>query len=866
MNIMNQLTLRHLKQNKKRTMVTIIGVIISVAMITAVTTLVVSFMDLFQRQVIAREGEWHVQYNDVNIEQLTAIKDDKDTRTLILTTDRGYALLEGSRNSNKPYLFIKEYNKAGFKHFPIELSTGRLPQNRNEIVISEEIAENARVEYKIGEQITLDIGQRVIQGNESNLSGLDQYSSLQRKDGEISESLTKQETVTYTVVGTIKRPSWEPTWAPGYTVIGLVDESMLTADDKVDALVILKKVQRSLYGHAKELAEKNNIKSVEYNNSLLRYYGVTANDNLNKTLQRLAAIILTIIIIGSVSLIYNAFAISVSERSRHLGMLSSVGATKTQKRNSVFFEGMVIGVISIPIGIISGLAGLGITFFFINSIIQDALGISQKLIVTVTASSLLAACAVSVITIFISTYLPARRASRISAIDAIRQAADIKLTSKTIRTSKLIRKLFGIEAEIGLKNLKRNRRRYQATVLSIAISIVLFLTVSYFTDNLYKSMKLSQDGVNFDIRVNMSQGMETNEQIIEGITSRKEVTAHVVLRQITADTWLKEELVASELKSQFNNETGILKDGKYPYYLNIYSMDPESLKAYAQTAAADYDKLSDSQKPTGIVINTTTYQDVETRKIVETKSSEVKTGQSIDVFYRLPDETGEEEYIGEIEIIAMTDKVPMGVFQAGLGGLSIIVSEDTLEGLSPDKAGYDQTSLFLKSSDPMATQYAIEDIHGNDLFVYNVYQARQRDEQMILLMSVFTYGFIILITAICIANIFNTISTSIALRKREFAMLKSVGMTPEGFNKMINYESIFYGIKSLAYGLPLSVLVMVLIYRASMYTFSYGFDLPWFSILFAVASVFVIVGSAMLYSSAKVKKENIIDALKQENI
>src|SRR5690625_1222945 len=162
-----------------------------------------------------------------------------------------------------------------------------------------------------------------------------------------------------------------------------------------------------------------------------------------------------IIIIESVSLIYNAFAISFSERSQHLGMLLSVGATKKQKRNSVFFEGMVIGLISIPLGIISGLVGIGITFYFINSLIQDSFGLTEKLTVTITPLSITVACAVSLLTIFISSYIPARRASKVSAIDAIRQTMDVKMTSKRVKTSRFVRKIFGIEAEFGLKNLKR---------------------------------------------------------------------------------------------------------------------------------------------------------------------------------------------------------------------------------------------------------------------------------------------------------------------------------------------------------------------------------------------------------------------------
>ena len=209
----------------------------------------------------------------------------------------------------------------------------------------------------------------------------------------------------------------------------------------------------------------------------------------------------------------------------------------------------------------------------------------------------------------------------------------------------------------------------------------------------------------------------------------------------------------------------------------------------------------------------------------------------------------------------------MGVFPAGVGGLTIIVSEQVLDQLMDDKVIPNvQTQLLLKSTDPIATQHQIEDLKENNLSIYNVYRNRQQEEQMILLMSVFTYGFIVLITAISIANIFNTISTSISLRKREFAMLKSVGMTPKGFSKMINYESIFYGIKSLFYGLPISIFVMYLIHRSLMNSFSYSFAFPWISISYVIAAVFIIVSSAMLYSSAKVKKENIIDALKQENI
>ena len=105
-----------------------------------------------------------------------------------------------------------------------------------------------------------------------------------------------------------------------------------------------------------------------------------------------------------------------------------------------------------------------------------------------------------------------------------------------------------------------------------------------------------------------------------------------------------------------------------------------------------------------------------------------------------------------------------------------------------------------------------------------------------------------------------------ALRRREFAMLKSVGLTPKGFNRMINYESIFYGLKALLYGLPVSVLISIWMYNAFGNKFGFAFVLPWKEILVCIAAVFVIVFITMIHAGAKLKNDNIIDALKEENL
>ncbi|MCT2535241.1 ABC transporter permease [Aquibacillus koreensis] len=860
MNIVNKLTVRHLKENKRRTWVTIIGVIISVAMITAVATLGVSFLDLMKRQTIATDGEWHVQYKDVYADQIEAIEEDETTQKLVIANDYGYAKIE-SENESKPYLFFKQYNEEGYHQFPISLSEGRLPTSNQEVVVPEEIADDAGVDYKIGDQITVDIGERHYSEVKEPLS---QIEPLQMTEDGINETLEVKATETFTIVGTIERPTWEPSWSPGYTVIGYIDQSKLGADDKVDVVVVLDKVNSSLFKHAENLASQHNIDKVNFHSELLRYYGVTENDNLRSTLFSLAGIIMAVIIIGSVSLIYNAFAISVSERARHLGMLSSVGATKKQKRNSVFFEGAIIGFLSIPIGIISGIAGIGATFNFINAYAIEALGTTEKLLVVVTPFSILVACIVSIATIFISTYMPARKASKISAIDAIRQTQDVKLTSKKVKTSKLVRKIFGLEAEIGLKNLKRNKRRYQATVFSLIISIVLYLSVSYFTSSLQLSLDMSQEDINYDIQVT---GSNVAVEEFEPLAKLENVTDATFLNQYTLEGLVEQEKLPDGLKELIETDATLLENGKYPYYVALHSIDHKSFLSYAEDNEINVEDMGNGETPYAIVIDETTYEDADEGKIIRTKTIHTSIGDTFDLYWN-DYETEKREKTGTVSIIGLTDQAPMGVNpMKGLGGIDLIVSEEVSDQLlNKEVKVQDSSYLYMNSSDPMATQKAIEDVKKSNMYVYNVYQQRQQDEQIILFMSIFTYGFITLISAISIANIFNTISTSISLRKREFAMLRSVGMTPKGFNKMINYESIFYGLKAILYGLPISILIMYLIYRSTANTFDYSFSLPWLNLLYVVIAIFLVVSSAMLYSISKIRKENIIDSLKQENI
>jgi len=889
MNIMNKLTLRVLKENKRRTLITIIGVIISVAMLTAVSTITSSFLDTIRRQIIAYSGEWHVQYGGVKKDKLEYIVLDENTKAFFLSRPLGYALPRESPEEFS-YFYLQQFNEEAFRYMQVKLVEGRLPKSGEEVVISKRLQSESGFDLKVGDTLSVQVGELLFDAPFFEGLIIDPGDFSNEIDLKNIGSFINTRPIDLKVVGIIETPKWEYLMSDGgYSVLSFLDEEKLASDDMLNVFVIGKKLTPSLYSDAEDLAEDLGIKEVFFNNDLLFFHGVAQYDNVNSFLFGIIGILITIIVIGSVALIYNAFAISVSERASHLGMLTSIGATKKQKRNSIFFEGAVIGLISIPLGVITGILGIWVTFYFINTYLPGALfGMTEKLRVVVTLKYLILSIAVSIFTIFISVCIPAIRASRISAIDAIRKVRDVKLTRKQVKTSKLVRKLFGFEAEIGLKNLKRNKRRYQVTVFSIVISIILFLTVSYFTENLKKSYDLSRLEDDSDLIIYPGYETATRTEArdaMDEIMKFDDVTEASLLfsTYISINTNVEQENLGRvyrdwyESQSKLGEESWFEMIGKELGYFNItlYGLEEESLKAYMKEAGIRAD-MSPTDAIPGIIVNVTRYYDYEENKYVEGKVFEGKVGDTLELQSVVWDEEKEEAVnsaIGTLYIAGLADTLPLGAdFPYVPNQLSIIVSEESFFDLiekSEDFNSYEYPydfQLSLKSNNPDKTEEEIMNLNVDGLNVYNRAKQNENVKQLSIMISVFIYGFIGLITAISIANIFNTISTSVALRKREFAMLKSVGMTPKGFNKMIKYESIFYGIKALLYGLPISFLIMYWEYRIFQDSFEYGLEFPWKSILIVILSVFLIVGSSMLYSSAKIKKENIIDGMRQENI
>jgi len=872
-NILNTLTQRSLKLNRRRTIVTIIGIILSAAMICATITIAASFQDLFVQSAKQTDGNFHATFYDVNPEQVKYIADNAYTEVSMLSRNLGFARFDQTTREYRPYFYVKEYDATALRHMPIKLTAGRYPEKAGEVLISEEVLESGGKAYRIGQTITFDFGERLDQEGEPLAA---------EQPFDETEQFVTTSTRAYTITGYIAKPHFEHfTSIPGFTVVAYLDPDALGADEAVNVSILGKK-PRQIYDRVPEIAASAGVLDYSYNNELLKYLGISRNERAVAMLNSVAAIVILLIAVGSVTVIYNAFAISVNERKKQFGLLASTGATPGQIRNTVFFEGAILGLIGIPLGIISGIGGIGATLSVVNRLLIGAMyseDITLRLIVspvTVPATAAFVA-----LIIFISAYIPAKRAAATSPIEAIRLSGDIKIERKTVKTSRLARRLFGIEGDLALKNMKRNRRRYRATVYSLFISIVLFISFSTFVDYAFTGTGLYFKDIPFDIMVDVYDlSPEAQSDIYEQVCALEGVERCAAIRNIYTESWLEREQFGPYLQENYLDNYALTREGRYQYYFHLVALGEAEFIAYAAANGLTAAEFRGTENFRGILVNKSDSYMPEA-PLAEYEPLQLKKGDKL-ALAGVPLDPDNPEIIPPsftMEIGAVTDNFPLGGSSPGIGAANLVVSEEIFEEISllmleqSEHLMYDdrehlQLYLIADSSAGLADQIhtICENYTDSRIYIQDVKALQQEAKRIKTAFSIFLYGFITLITLIGVTNIFNTISTNVALRRREFAMLKSVGLTPEGFNRMINYESIFYGLKALLYGLPVGILCSIWMYNSFGHMFEFAFFLPWREMAYCVAGVFIIVSMTMLHASARLKKENIIDALRQENL
>lgn len=879
-----------MKGNRTRTFVTVVGAMLSTALFTTIVTFGTSLMGYMADSEIAKGGNWHILFSGISASSLQEWREDEEVLESVSFENIGYTLLSGAdeQSAEKPYLFVAGFTDETFEKLPVSLTSGRKPENSSEIIVpTDSIAAKAGIRIRLKDTLTLRPGEReydgkiltqcdayvegekLVYGSEHTDKGGElPVVTVERTAGEREMPAGAEEQTagaeseraagaerTYTVVGTFERPGFEMHESPGYTVITKVDGAEEVSSYSFYAAL---KNPRSVQDYGES---KGGESAFAVNEDLLRFMGITENKVLNTFMYTVGGVLALIIMIGSVFLIYNSFNISLNERVHQYGILMSVGATAKQLRGAVLFEGVCIGCMGIPAGIAAGIGCVSLLLPVVEKNFANILNSGEGFGLTVSFQALALAALFGFITILISAWLPAKKAVKRPIMDCIRGSGEIKLEAKKIRISKGAWKRYGLEGTLALKNFKRNRKKYRSIVLSLTLSVVLTVAGSTF-GTAVKKLTGTYTGQAADGDIQFVTDDMTEEEFdalyrkmegTEGI-SRSTWQADYLYRARTDE--LPEDFLASYRAAMGDSGAGsgqevtlytqFIDDGIYQEYVESVGLPAEEYMG-----------------PDGKILNCV-MDSVEHVTLFEGQSMNFVFRSAADGAERTVCTTFENSY--PLDGICILEGDPVYVFNvtAPLSMKERFAGFETVD----DKV---HLGAFFWCENPTETLRQIqallltEEIMAN-YNLYNVARAFELYRNADFIIDIFTWVFVFMISLIAVANVFNTISTNIRLRRRELAMLRSVGMSDRGFNRMMRFECAFYGMRTLFVGIPIALLLSWMIHTVimSVEELDIAFTVPWGALGISIIEVFGIVFVTMAYAVGKIRKENIIDALRDE--
>ena len=840
MKILNKIIIKDLKLNKKRSIVTIIGIMLSVALICAVAGMFTSFRATLVKGVIESSGYYHVKIEDVDDSIKSSLKHNYDVKDIYEVNEIGYAKLEKINYSSKPYIHLYSINNNDFNNLKFKLIEGRFPNNENEIIISHYLKTLGEMDYKIGDTIELNVGNRMSDGYKLNPSN-PYY--------EDEENIENARTMKFTIVGIIERPDYnfERYSDPGFTALTTNLEGSNTnlyisfkhpREYKKSISEILDIKENMVDVCSSDYTKECNLKyNYVINDNLLRWEIFNFSDTTTSMLIKVVSIVILIIIGTSIFVIRNAFAISTTEKTKMIGMLKSIGATKKQIKKSIVTEGMILGIIAIPLGILSGILADYILVIIVNLLVGDFMfGDMNGMVFKVSFIAILVSIILGFITIYLSSLASTKKASKISPIESIRGSNNYNVKAKKLRTPFIIKKLFKTGGVVAYKNLKRSSKKYRTTVISLVVSILVFITMNTFINYGFSLSNMYYTDIDYNIMI-----YSYEEKDVSKILSLDNIQKYTKLSNGKAI------IIDKKYLSKLGEEVA----GKYidDVTIMIYVFDETSFKNYIEKLNLKYEDYKDKVIFNDYFLNST------------------EEGRKYDRFltYNINDTitgTIENDNIN-IKIDYITSILPDGTENFYVDGGMIFVSENYYKehiggNLIPQ-------SITIKSNNAEQFEKDFNNLKLNANLT-NIEQMMKQNKSMILVISIFLYGFITVITLIGVTNIFNTITTNMELRQKEFAMLKSIGMTKKEFNRMINLETLFYSTKSLVIGIVLGILGSFGIYKAFATAFDNGFKIPLVPIVISIIAVFILVFFIMRFSLKKINKQNIIETIRNDNI
>lgn len=857
MTLLNKLTIKNLKLNRKRTIVTIIGIMLSVALITAVASMYASGIKSLIKYETIIKGDFHTAFYNVPTSDIDKFVNNRNIEKLNITEGLGYAKID-SKNEDKPYAYLKGFTKDALNNLSVRLVKGRLPENTNEIVIPTHLKTNGRLDLKLNDSITLEVGKRIdSKGDELNQS--DKYQNT------AGEQLVETQTKTYKIVGIIERPATNIEYytAPGYTFITYIDSKNLSGNVDIyakftkDGVKNWDKTIANILGVSQVLFRKvynQEIESEKLTEQLKKTYMFDMNKYLidletnpiSSTsmgdLGKVLAIVIVIIVFTSIFCIKNSFDISITEKIRQYGMLRSIGATKKQIKRNVFYEATILGLIGIPLGIILGCLATYILIIISNYYLTDVIQTGFKLELVFSTYAILVAIILGIITIYFSALKSATRASKVSEIDSIRNSANLKISSKKIKSPKYIKKLFGIGGVISFKNLKRNKKKYRTTIISITVSTFVFIALYSFMELAFQNLNNELKVSDFNISLSTNAINDYSYNKFLKTVNLSGVEDYAILRNSELS------FTGSHSSKEYLEYFGTKKENDAEEDITIFAIGKKQYDKYIKSLGLNYDDIKDK----GILFDKQYITSYDKNNNRITKNIRVYDFNKGDVITSTNNQLNLE--IGAISSIGPN-------LLKNLSNSYLIISDEMFDKI----AKTNNLDIYYKASNADKLQDELDSyLNGESYTIDNKEENVRIMNNLFTLIAIFLYGFIIVISLIGITNIFNTITTNMELRKQEFAMLKSIGMTSKEFKRMIRLESLFMGIKSLLFGILIGIILSYLIYLSSDSDIPY--KLPIVAIIISILVVFILISLIMKYSLNKISKQNTIETIRNENI
>lgn len=968
--ILASFTLRTLAKNRARTVVTIIGIALATGLLAAVFTSITSLAAALRGQVSAERGVWQIEYPSLTDEQLGTIEGGLDGHLDRIATARDLgacALSEENANVLGTALNVQtmpaENTSAGahakgdgqyvVKKAP-ELESGRAPSAPGEIVLpsfyqGETLAEGdsryagvasgavSDGPVELGSTVRLCLGRRRAQASEgaTALTGLNALQFECPGTDRIPETIDGVAAPReFTVVGFAESSSYygyatayvsdaEPE-ADGVPAVACAWASTTGVGNKND----LEDLAISVVG----LARKNTSAAYpSFNSALLNLEGIIDDRTIWTTVIGFIGILSGVIIVAAVSLISNAFAISISERTRQFGLLSSLGASKRQLRRTVFIEAGILGLIGIPLGVLIGLAGTYAAFAATGDGWAVLVGSKTAVPVSVDARALAVVVALSVVTLLISAWAPAKRAGSVSAVDAIRQTGDVKPSRRLLREfgrrSEPMddftadgKKPRGIAARVaGIPGFLARRTRVasggkaRVAVASLAISVVLLVTAGILGTYLNQATSHLDYSASTDYMMYVfkdKKGFEGDNTGVLGLAQKaaeklkgvEGVDSAAVLSQNTTLVKLADGVMNPDCADEVDEQTQPDSKGRSQAPVDVVDdatwaalcehvglTGADAAPGAATCIAINRLDISGGAKYVTLrpLVEAASGTDAELILPVATDDSLWIDAYDVDdeykpvygVYYTDAEGNVQTKPLGDdstrterLRIAALTEDVgddfPLSLKQLAANCPTLIVSASTAEAAGIMNA-HSMTSLCVgtggKNVDEDKLIEAVGSAGLDASYIVSIGEQLRNNNAVAYTAQVFLYCFTVICALIAVANVFNTISSGLALRTREFAVLRSVGLGQSGFRRMIALECADHAVRGLAYGLALALLVDYGLYRMMSLSFEgFGVALPWGHIALSVALVVAVLAASTVYALRKSHAMNLVDSLRAE--